>query len=74
MPHYPQSNGRAEAAVKSIKRTIRAAWNGRCINEEKLCRALLQYRNTPPRKDGLSTAQKLYGVPIQDDSHFHGSY
>ena len=65
-PHYPQSNGRAEAAVKSMKRIIRAAWHGRCINEEKLCSALLQYRNTPSRKDGVSLAQKLYGHPIQD--------
>ena len=48
-----------------MKRIIRAAWNGRCINE-KLCRALLQYRNTPSRKDGVSPAQKLYGHPIQD--------
>ena len=57
-PHYPQSNDRAEAAVKSMKRIIRAAWNGRWINEENLCRVLLQYRNTPSRKDGLSPAQK----------------
>ena len=34
-PHYPQSNGRVETAVKSIKTIIRAAWNGRCINEER---------------------------------------
>ena len=51
-PYYPQSNGRAEATIKSMKQIIRAAWNGRYMNEEKLCRALLQYRNTPSRKDG----------------------
>jgi len=49
-----------------MKKIIRAAWNGRCLNEEKLCRALMQYRNTPTRKDGLSPAQKLYCHPIQD--------
>ena len=65
-PHYPQSNGKAESAVKSMKKIIRAAWNGRNLDEEKLCRALLQYRNTPCRKDGLSPAQKLYGRPVQD--------
>lgn len=70
-PHYPQSNGRAEAAVKSMKRIIKAAWNGRSIDEEKLCRALLQYRNTPSRKDNLSPAQKLYGHPIQDTLPAH---
>jgi len=70
-PHYPQSNGKAEAAVKSMKKIIRAAWEGRSLNEEKLCRALLQYRNTPSRKDGLSPAQKLYGHPIQDTIPAH---
>ena len=40
-PHYPQSNGKAESAVKSMKKIIRAAWNGRNLDEEKLCRALL---------------------------------
>ena len=64
--HYPQSNGKAESAVKSMKKIIRAAWNGRNLDEEKLCRALLQYRNTPCRKDGLSPAQKLYRQPVQD--------
>jgi len=70
-PHYPQSNGKAEAAVKSMKKLIRAAWNGRYLEEETLCRALLQYRNTPSRKDGMSPAQKLYGHPIQDSLPTH---
>ena len=46
-PHYPQSNGKAEATVKSMKKIIRTAWNGRYLSGDKLCRALLQYRNTP---------------------------
>jgi len=70
-PHYPQSNGRAEAAVKSMKKLIRAAWNGRFLDTNKLCRSLLQYRNTPSRKDGRSPAQKLYGHPIQDTLPAH---
>ena len=36
-----------------------------------MCRALLQYRNTPSRKDGWSLAQKLYGRPIQDTLPVH---
>jgi len=68
--HYPQSNGRAEAAVKSMKKIIRAAWNGRCLNEEKLCRALMQYGNTPTRKDGLLPVQKLYGSVLFRNRHF----
>lgn len=60
-PRYPQSNGKAEATVKSMKKLIRAAWNGRHLDENKLTRALLQYRNTPSRKDGRFPAVKLYG-------------
>ena len=43
-PYYPQSNGKAEATVKSMKKIIRASWNGRYLEEDRLCRALLQYR------------------------------
>ena len=49
-----------------MKKIIRTSWNGRHLDEDKLCRALLQYRNTPSHKDGLSPAQKLYGRPVQD--------
>ena len=70
-PHYPQSNGKAEAAVKSMKRLISSAWTGRYVDWEKLCRSLLQYRNTPSRKDGLSPAQKLFGRPVQDHLPAH---
>jgi len=70
-PHYPQSNGKAESAVKSMKKLIRAAWMGNHLDEETLCKSLLQYRNTPSRKDGLSPAQKLYGQPVQDSLPAH---
>ena len=66
-PYYPQSNGKAEVAVKSMKKIIRAAWNGRHLDEK----ALLQYRNTPSRRDRLSPAQKLYGHPVQDTLPAH---
>ena len=77
-PHYPQSNGQAEAAVKSMKKLVSAAWQGKSVNWEKLSRSLLQYRNTPCRKDGLSPAQKLFGHPVQDSRqptavHLHQS-
>ena len=65
-PTYPQSNGKAEAAVKSMKKIIRAAWTGTRLDSGRMTRGLLQYRNTPSRKDGLSPAQKLFGRPIQD--------
>ena len=41
------------------------------MNEDKLCHALLQYRNTPSHKDGLSPSQKLFGHPIQDTLRAH---
>ena len=41
------------------------------MNQDKFCRALLQYRNTPSRRDGLSPAQKLYGHPTQDTLPAH---
>jgi len=65
-PRYPQSNGKIEATVKSMKKLIEASWTGARLDEGKLARALLQYRNTPSRRDGLSPAQKLFGRPVQD--------
>ena len=65
-PHYLQSNGKAEAMVKSMKKLISSAWTGCYVDWEKLCCSLLQYCNTPSRKDGLSPAQKLFGHPVQD--------
>ena len=70
-PHYPQSNGKAEATVKAMKKILRAAWTGRFLNKSVLCQALIQYRNTPSVRDGLSPAQKLYGHPIQDTLLIH---
>ncbi len=64
-PMYPQSNGKIEATVKSMKKLIRASWTGTRLIEDRLARALLQYRNTPSRRDGLSPAQKLFGRPIR---------
>jgi len=50
---------------------IRRSASQRSFNEDKLARALLQYRNTPCVKDGLSPAQKLYGHPVQDTLLVH---
>ena len=46
--------------------------NDNLISEGKSS-VLLQYRNTPSPKDGLSPAQKLYGHPIQDSLPAHRS-
>ena len=65
-PRYPQSNGKVEATVKSMKKLLQNSWNDRALDDDKFCQSLLQYCNTPSRKDGLSPAQKLFGHPVQD--------
>ena len=66
-PHYPQSNGRAEAAIKSMKKLFRRCWNsaGAHLDQDQWTKGILQYRNTPT-KQGPSPAQLLFGQPVQD--------
>ena len=54
-----------------MKKIISAAWTGSSVNWDTLSRALLQYRNTPCRKDGRSPAQKPFGNPVQDSLPAH---
>ena len=65
--HFPQSNGRAEVAVKKCKRILmeNIGPSGSLDNDGLLC-ALLQVRNTPDPDCGISPAQILYGRPIRD--------
>ena len=63
--------GRSNPQLKSMKKIICTSWNGRSLHQDKFCRALLQYRNTPSRRDGLSLAQKLYGHLTQDTLSAH---
>ena len=65
--YYPQSNGRAELAVKVAKRILLENVGPRGdINNDKVACALLQYRNTPIKDIGLSPAQLLYGRTLRD--------
>jgi hypothetical protein len=65
--YYPQSNGRAELAVKTSKRILRDNTSaGGDIDNDKVARALLQQRNTPVNEIGLSPAQMLYGRQLRD--------
>ena len=68
---YPQSNGNAEATVKSMKKLIQAGWDRRHLHEVQLTCSLLQYKNTPSRKDNLSPSQTLFGKPIEDKIPAH---
>nr|XP_012557549.2 uncharacterized protein K02A2.6-like [Hydra vulgaris] len=65
--HHPQSNGRAELAVKSTKRLLEnnVGPNGD-LNNNAFVRAMLTIRNTPDPTCQLSPAQVLFGHPIHD--------
>ena len=64
-PHYAQSNGRAEAAVKFAAKLIRRCWRDGHLNNDSWARGMLQHRNTPG-PDGRSPAQILFGRPTRD--------
>ena len=56
-PGYSQSNGAAEAAVKTVKRLLRKC---RALGEDPFL-ALLNLRNTPSENHTTSPAQRLFG-------------
>lgn len=56
-PNYPQSNGKAENAVKTVKRLFT-----KCYESGKSeFAALLDWRNTPSEGIGMSPAQRFLG-------------
>ena len=64
---YPQSNGRAEAAVKTAKRIIKTnTGSGGTLDTDKASLALLQYLNTPLRAVNKSPAQLAAGRQLRD--------
>ena len=65
--YYPQSNGRAEAAVKTSKRLLRDNTGpGGTLDTDKMSMALLQYLNTPLRDINRSPAQLAAGRQLRD--------
>ena len=64
---YPQGNGRAELAVKTAKRILQENTGpGGTLDDDKVARALLQYRNTPIKAIGYSPAQLLFNRNLRD--------
>ncbi|VDI75827.1 Hypothetical predicted protein [Mytilus galloprovincialis] len=60
-PNHPQGNGKAESAVKVIKNMIKKTLqDGRDQYE-----ALLELRNTPTQKTGLSPTEIMFGRKIR---------
>ena len=70
-PTYPKSNWKIEATVKSMKKLIEVSRIRSRLDKGRLARALFQYWNTPPCRDNLSPAQKLFGHPVQDTLPAH---
>ena len=65
--YHPQSNGRAEVAVKTAKRLLRNNTGpSGTLNTDEFLLAMLQLRNTPDPDCKLSPAQILFGRPLRD--------
>ncbi len=65
--YYPQSNGRAEAAVRTAKRILTSNTGPRgSLDTDEVSKALMQYRNTPLKGTDASPAQLLMGRNIRD--------
>ena len=66
--YFPQSNGRAEAAVKSAKRILLGNIDRitGALDTDKATRAILAHRNTPCQDTGIAPSVMLFGRPIRD--------
>ena len=66
--YFPQSNGRAEAAVKSAKRILLGNINPvtGALDTDAAARALMTHRNTPTQESGISPAIMLFGRSLRD--------
>ena len=70
--YHPRSNGRAEVAVKSMKRLLsdNVTASGD-LNTDMFTRAILQFRNTPDPENGISPAEVIFGRPLRDALPFN---
>ena len=69
--HFPQSNGRAEVAVKSAKRLLMSNTSPTgSLDHDRFLRAMLQLRNTPDQDCNISPAQIVFGRPLRDTPSF----
>ena len=65
--YNPESNGRAEVGVKSMKRLLSGNVNADgSLDTDAVVTGLLQYRNTPEPTTGMSPAMILFGRRIRD--------
>ena len=69
--HFPQSNGRAEVAVKTAKRLLMSNTGPTgSLDHDRFLRAMLQLRNTPDPDCNISPAQIIFGRPLRDTLSF----
>ena len=69
--YLPQSNGRTEVAVKSVKWLLQSNIDpSRSLNTEKFLKAMLQLCNTPNPDCRLSPAQIIFSRPLRDSLSF----
>ena len=65
--YFPQSNGRAEVAVKTAKRLLLSNLSpSGSLNTDKFLRAILQLRNTPDPDCNISPAEIVFGRKLKD--------
>jgi len=65
--YNPQSNGRAEVAVKTAKRLLRSNTGpSGSLDTDRFLRAMMHLRNTPDRDCDVSPAQIVFGRPLRD--------
>ena len=68
---FPQSNGRAEVAVKTAKRLLLSNTGPTgSLYHDRFLPAMLQLRNTPDPDCNLSPAQIIFGCPLRDSFSF----
>ncbi|XP_032225565.2 uncharacterized protein K02A2.6-like [Nematostella vectensis] len=69
--HFPQSNGRAEVAVKTAKRLLMSNTGPTgSLDHDRFLRAMLQLRNTPDPDCNVLPAQIIFGRPLRDTLSF----
>ena len=69
--YYPQSNGRAEVAVKKAKRILMENIGPTgSLDNDNFLRAMLQIRNTHDPDCNISPAEIVFGRPIRDAFSF----
>ena len=68
-PHYPQSNGIAEGAVREMKKLIIANWddNSNKCKVADLAASLLLFRNTPRLPTNLAPNKIVFGRLVWDN-------